>query len=181
MGVVGTPSRVRAYDSFTRADSTTALGRSESGQPWLIQAGTWGVASGKAYNVSGTTIAAAVLEIGVSNAKASVTMDVLDNEQGLMFRYKDQNNFWRLIKSGGSLLLQKRASGATSTVLNIVSASANGDVFTVSGIDAVITVFQNGSEKNSAIDAFNQTETKYGLGCATGAATTRWNDFVVEV
>lgn len=54
------------YDTFTRADSSTAMGTAPTGQTWSSVIGTWGISSNRAYPVTASGTGTAAINSGLN-------------------------------------------------------------------------------------------------------------------
>lgn len=160
------------FDRFNRADSAVSLGSAETGQSWVVNAGTWGISSSQAYLVAATAQATAVVNSGKSDASVEVTL-VGTGDAGLCWRSSDDNNnyVWSTIAA------YKRVAGIY-TQLASFSASASGDVLKVVLAGDVHTIYRNGLQIGQFTDAFNNTATSHGLR-SNSDTTVRFDDFAV--
>jgi len=91
-------SRPTRLDTFTRPNSTTTLGTTETGQAWTAQKGTWGIASDKAYLVSQSggsgTYPVARFDLGsrTQTVEAVISSSEAYLYYGVVFRYSDSSN-----------------------------------------------------------------------------------------
>jgi Concanavalin A-like lectin/glucanases superfamily len=174
-------SDVTITDTFTREDSDTSLGVSDTGQTWTrppLGSAVFGIASNKAKYVSGSGIM--ILDAGTPDVDISVTMDTYAgaNEMALYFRCTDGNNHFRLIRSGTSLLLQRRLSGSTVALASPGGLTfANGDVFRVWCHGPTILCFLNGVQRIKVYDTNLLTVTTHGFGTGTTNTGYRWDNF----
>src|SRR6267142_5975758 len=125
-----------ASDTFTRADSTNNLGTTETGSlTWSSVNGTFGISSNQGYDSSVTTDSIAVVDAGIADFNAYITIVTYDAtnffEQGLYFRVSSTTNWWRIVRSDTHYIVQKMVSGTKTTVYNQVQVLANGDIFKV--------------------------------------------------
>ncbi|MBL7496454.1 DNRLRE domain-containing protein [Frankia sp. CNm7] len=149
-------------DSFTRADSSTLLGATDTGEKWQTQPlpglgnGTWGISGNAAYlaTASGNRNMATVS--AAADGQFSFKMPVAQAGLGLVFRYADPNNYWRVVAqpSAGTWQLVKRVGG----VETVVATSSGGLCCTASDTMTVVTngpniyVQRNGSQILSTND-----------------------------
>jgi hypothetical protein len=107
-------------DRFGREDSALSLGND-----WTAALGTWGIGSGKAYLAVGnppTAFYRAVHDTGLPDGHGIFQWDVTVPEAtpaffGLLIRYQDPDNFFRIFVSGtNALALQKWIDGGVSTI-----------------------------------------------------------------
>lgn len=84
-------------DTFTRADSTTTLGSTETGQAWEVFGGggtVWGISSNQAYRVSGSDGSVARVDTGVTDQTVTATITTDTSFQGLVVRSSSTDNFY---------------------------------------------------------------------------------------
>jgi hypothetical protein len=107
-------------DRFGRDDSATSLG-----DGWSSVLGTWGITGGNAYLAVGnppTAFYRAVHDTGLPDGHGIFQWDVTVPDAtaaffGLLFRYQDADNFFRIFISGtNALALQKWVDGGVSTI-----------------------------------------------------------------
>lgn len=178
------PQDANCLDTFTRADSTTTMGGTETANlVWQKTSGTWGISTNQAYSQSGTTDSYAYIDVGSADIDVSVKITAFTgaNEQGLCFRLVDTNNFYRLLRSTATtLLLQKRTAGSYTTIKSVTKTMANGDVFRVRAYGDSIMCYLNGSLVISTVNSGYNTATKHGFGNGTGNSTARFDDFQIS-
>lgn len=120
-------------DTFTRADSSTSLGTTDTGQTYTIYGGTWGIASNKAKMITAAnlTMCAAVLDTGVVDRTIQADITFAPNffSAGLVARAQDSTNnlFVLITRSGNSfsdthIELFKTVAGTQTSL----AASAEG-------------------------------------------------------
>lgn len=185
-------------DTFTRADSASSLGTATSGQAWTASVGTWGIASNKAYLVSATSNAVALIESGQSDnfmISCDITSTPTDDrfEASLIFRAADSSNFLavNLIDNGGvtAVRLIKRSAGTFTTLkqLNTTLLTPNTlHHLAVAVQDGAITAAINGiCVLGFTLSAGDQTtyesNTKVGIRSTRGGGQddggTRFDNF----
>ena len=186
-------------DSFNRADSTTGLGTTDTGQTWeQIGTGILGIIGGTAYRV--TSNASAVVDFGQADMMVSHKIITLgDYFCGHLARYVDANNCYALQGSGsGGVLSYKvaRTLGGETTIVDgatIPAPIASGDVLAVSykeeGGGTKIRCYKNGvlvGESSTA--GVPSVDTTAGRPMGTKAGLTPYNngnirldDFRIEV
>lgn len=167
-----------ASDTFNRVDSPT-LGTAETSQAWTIgtsSSGTWSIVANQASGSGSNT--SALLDVGTGNVKISVTIGALV-DSGVVFRYKDENNYFRFVRVGtASAYLQKKEHGIMTTIKNIGSAVAVGDVLSVVANGTAIEVFKNGTSLFSTTDSSHLNTTKHGIHELSSGA--KLDDFKIE-
>ena len=148
-------------DSFNRADSTSGLGQTDTGQTWeQIGTGIVGIIGGAAYRASSN--AAAVVDFG--QADMWVTHKVVvpgDYFAGHLARYVDANNNYSLETSSaggtGNVKVTRTAGGTQKAVDGAVIPSiAPGDTIGVSYKEVAggteIKMYKNGTLTMTATD-----------------------------
>lgn len=159
-------------DSFNRPNSTTTLGTTDNGVPWVTQ-GVWGIRSGKAYCVSGTGTLAATAEANAADIKLTVTIGGIEDYAGIGFRIIDDANRLFVNWLGSNLRLYKRVGGTSTLVVSVTGgAPVAGDAITVIAIGTTITVQKNGVTLLTQTVTENATGTRCSLmaGTAGGVA-----------
>ena len=191
MNITGSPTAVAAQtDAFGRADSTTTLGTTDTGQAWSVLSGTWGISSNAAYEPGAVPVTqhAAVIDSGLSDCVVQVTVPVLSGlsgNAGVIFRATDDSNYWRFVIGGATdnnWYFQKKVAGSFSLV-GTGAGRATGDVLKVVLGGNTITVFKNGTQMATTTDSFNSTATKHGLAnssSSSGGTVARFDDFSVR-
>jgi hypothetical protein len=182
MGAVGskptaTPGFATITDTFTRANSTTNIGTTDTGQVWSVQSGSWwGISSNRAYTANSMAYGSVVVESSVSDCTISVLL-VARSDSGLCWRSTDNNNYWSF--SSGFGTVNKRVAG-TFTQVATFSAAAHGDTMSVTVSGNTHTIKKNGITVATFTDSFNSTATKHGL-YANNYADPQWDNFQITV
>lgn len=155
---------VLLQDDFNRADSSTSLGTADVGGTWtLVDGGNLGISGNKAYCPGSPGIA--VLDAGTANFAVQVTITSIGSDSpGIIFRYKDTGNWWRLVSFGGGYYIGKMEASSFSNVQGPLGTVADGDtlkaVVNGTSIKCYINDVQIGTEITSS---FNSTEQKAGI------------------
>lgn len=178
------PTQPQVTDTFTRADSSTTLGSTESGgfAYSVLGSGVYGINTNKAAPISSSTDNPAYIDVGTPDALVSVVVDTFPggaNEQGVYFRIVSTAAWWRFIRSTSSIILQRRVASSNTTVATKSETFANGDIFSVRCWGDTIQCFKNGVRIFSVVDSANNSATKFGFGCGTGSASARFDSFNV--
>jgi hypothetical protein len=176
---------VTITDSFNRADSTSGLGNTETGQAWQTVAGTgstttWGIVSGQAYNIAGQD-SFQVVDSGVSDCTVQVKVTDNTNKQysRLIFRFVDNANYYMLQSNSTNYQLYKKVTGTFTALKTIAVTPAIGDVLKVVLSGSTITPYINGVAQAAATDAFNSTATKHGIGVTNSTTNAKFDDFSI--
>jgi hypothetical protein len=146
-------------DSFTRTDSTTSLGVTDTGQTWVQYVPGFGISNGQAYAPVAAGDMVAVIDSGLSDCTFSVRYAVMGASVGVIVRAADANNLWLISGSG----VFKRTAGVYSGNLLPTSGWATGDTVTVVLSGPTITVYRNGVAFGTVTDAYLQDATRHGI------------------
>lgn len=129
-----------AGDDFNRADSTSGLGTSSSGDTWIDRGGTHHITDGEAH-ADGTN-AKSTIDIGISDYECGLTLTRSGSgEAYLMVRFVDGSNYVRIgATPGGFFFVQRVTGGGVTTLYNggtlldgshRIMARCDGDTITV--------------------------------------------------
>lgn len=162
-------------DTFSRADSTTSLGVTDTGQAWSALVGTWGITGSTGYTTT-TVEGFAAFDSGYSNFSVGLRIPATSGYFGLLFRVVDANNLWLLASDG--LWLR---SGGTWTNKGGMGGWVAGDVMSATVSGSTITAYKNGVQFASLSDATFVTATKVGLYANASPATGRYDDLELAV
>lgn len=160
-------------DTFTRADSATSMGNTEtSGVAWSILRATWGISSHQAYcAVAGATRNHAVIDTGSPDVEISARITAGMSAAGLTVRAQDADNYLTIT---ASTLYRVVANGLTS--LATWSSAVDGDTLTLKTSGNTVTVYVNGVQVAQVTEATYNTNTKHGLR-ASASTVPRFDDF----
>ena len=179
---------VAIIDSFTRADSASSLGNTDTGQTWTPTVGTWGISSNQAYlPTSGAATNFAVLDLGSGSQVVQFTLAGTPVDgMGITFRFQDSSNYWQVFRSSsfGTWNIYKTISGTPTFVSNTGTTDTNaGAIVRVETNGTTINVYVDGNLGANITDSALQTATKVGiLGASTVAGTSaRWDNFSAAV
>lgn len=175
--------KVKVRDSFNRANSTTSLGVSDTGQVWTAIVGTWGINNNKAYDTSVTAQDEfAVVDSGLSDCivKTKVTYDST-GKVGLSFRESDANNVFICFLATGNLFLGRKVAGTWTQLASIVVGVVNGtyDVMIVLK-GSRIQAYLDGAKKIDVTDTNFNAQTKHGIFKNSTSTNERFDEFFVE-
>lgn len=179
-----TPRGNAVLDTFTRADTTSGMGTSNTGQTWNEITGTWGISSNQAYLPSG--VGQAVIDSGKADATIQVTWIAAalgTQRPRLIFRCTDANNYWFIdpVDANTLQLYKNVAGGSTQVGSNATHAWASGDVVKVVTSGNSISVYINGVLAIGPVtDSFNASATSHGIGVISNGASLRFDDFSVQ-
>ena len=199
--IMGSAKRPIVRDSFDRADSAITLGSADTGQAWTKLAGTWGISSNKAYLVSNTGQAVAVIDSGYANLNYTVDITTSPTASrvdcGLVFRATDNSNFlllaieksatantiklWKNDAASFGVLAQDLAAGLAENTLyttNVVLSGNNISIYLNSVL--CLSYVLTGDE----ITKFG-TQTKIGIRVNYGGSAddkgTRFDNLVAYI
>jgi hypothetical protein len=175
-------------DTFSRADSTTALGTADTGQTWVAGVGTYGISGNKAYPVSAGDGDRAVIETGVVGQKVTATVTVgattgTGPSVSLIARATDASNgyLFNLSNNTAQARIFKMVAGAYTVLGGAVTANVvDGDAESLSVKGATITVLKNGVVILTTTDSTFTTGTKAGFRVGASSGTVRYDDFKVQ-
>lgn len=178
-------------DSFNRADDAATLGNADSGQTWVPDDSgggffsVWGISGNRAYapGPAPDHQTQAYVETGKSDGTVAVKIAVYGGDDGIIFRYRDVNNYLlaTVVSGGTERIIYERVAFAFAA-LDVSSGLSfgDGDVLGVVMSGTSIITTKNGSPFGTPITTSRfQTETKHGIRTYTGATgtTTRFDDF----
>jgi len=163
-------------DRFNRTGSS--LGTADVGGTWVVAGGgTFNIFGNFAHYVTGGTDSQATLDAGTADVTAQVSC-ITNQDDGLVFRFSDTNNFWVAILASNIVYLYKRVAGTYSLVNSAsVSTALGRSSLTICASGDNISVFFNFVSLFSTTDSFNNTATKCGLRSTT--SDTLWDNFLV--
>lgn len=174
-------SNIDITDDFDRANSTTTLGSTTTGQTWTYPRGIWGISSNSAYSADGCPAPGfAVVESGTPYGDVQVTIPVNNQDARIVFRYVDINNYFLAEHVGdGRYVIKKVINGASTTISQTEAAlAANGDVVKINLDGGTIKLYINSVLKITLSD-FSLFGTKHGLANWCNAAL-RFDNFSVK-
>jgi len=140
-------------DSFTRANSTTSAGTTDTGQAWSPLVGTWGIASNRVYCVSDANGDILSVDTGITNSTISAIFNCQTSGANqrffnLMFHGLDATNFLFARISGSSLQLYKNAAGVLTQLAAVaITPPADGVDFVLRAtcIDNLVSLYVDGA------------------------------------
>lgn len=173
----------KVLDTFTRANSTNNLGSTSFGNlSWSVITGTAGVTSNQGYFSTNTADSIVVVDAGTPNVEAAISFTTYADEPALYFRVLDTRNWWRVVRSTTSLILQKMVDNVKTSIKTVSFTPVAGDQVKVrlSGDD--IKVFLNDALRITHVSADNNSNTKHGFGGASGTnqSSNRYDDFELK-
>lgn len=178
----GSGSSIIVSDTFTRADSATTLGSADTGHAWTAYAGTWGISTNRAYQAAFGTDAPVAVDSGRADCTVRVTLAVIQGitaAVGLTFRLSDASNWFRLVMSSDSLVLQKNTAGSLTVVTSVAVTRVDGMKLKVILAGSGISCYADDVLKFTVSDSHNATATRHGLNVHSNNVA-RLDDFFVE-
>lgn len=156
-------------DNFTRADSTTALGRTEGTGwfPWgnLHAGANLGISTNRAYSPTGS--GRAFLQPGRYDKTSYQATVVAGNTSNhfISFRVQADSDWWRFgyDSSLGAIALQSFDSSVLTTTVNTGIAAALNDVYRVELDGDDIRCYVNGTLRASTTSSVRNTNASCGL------------------
>ena len=167
------PIQILWGDTFNRPDDATGLGTATSGGTYTqVSADRIGISSNRAYNTNSNNCRAHA-DLGRPNFSAALAVHTPGSQFYLMFRFTDNNNYWRLgvTSIGGTLALQRIGGGAVQSTQQVGPVVVAGDVIAVNCVQNSIEIVYNGAIVATALDTFNSSATRVGIQ-ASGAVTS---------
>lgn len=183
-------STVLISDDFNRADSATTLGSTDNyaggtTATWAISgasSGNWGISSNQAYTPTAFSEARALVTSNADNIRVST--DVVVNgaaSTGLVLRYQDGSNYFRLYAIYGQLYLERKTAGSWTTITAPVISGGLSFPCTISAEITGTTIkgFYNGVQQFSVTDSSFQTANTHGMLNHSSTAA-RLDNFKIE-
>jgi hypothetical protein len=188
-------SKLIAADDFTRADNSSSLGSTSTGNlAWTAHGGTWGITSNNGYM---SAPAAGTMQENIASFDVGVSDFAIEWTHGTYiagptyqaFRVVDNDNYiivssnsvsthtmYISVKQAGSYV----GSGTISNTTPIVA----GSVIRVECVGPAIHLFLDGVYKGTRNTSIHQTATRVGLGAYSANGTgyggnARWNSLKV--
>jgi hypothetical protein len=156
VNIVGPDAPV--HDAFDRPDGS--LGKTPTGQAWKVDSGSWGVRGQEAVLNSPPTAAAniATVDIGRTAGWVQVTATTAPDGVGVVFRYQDPKNYWRIVAVPGYGTfnvfkvingVETRVGATGLTTVNTIDVGANKV-----GVNVNIGIRMRGEDFTFFIDGF---------------------------
>jgi len=176
-------------DTFTRANSTTALGTADTGQLWTLVGGPiFGISSGQVYSPNATSNERAFVDAEVSDCTVQVKIAAIaaGGSCGLFLRSAADG------LTGFNLSLNaifRYTAPSTNTQLAAFSQTlVAGDTMRAKMSGPTITIYRDAGSTGTFVqvaqvtDTTNQTATRHGLRSSSNAAlANRMDDFKVTI
>lgn len=163
------------HDGFRRA----ALGSMDTAQPWAVANGAPTANAGGYMNGPGSGLPGdqAVHDFGLADGYAEVRLvagSAATGGGGLVIRWTDVNNFWRVIfprlTSGDAYYVQKCVAGGYSTPVIVSGDASLGDRLGCLFVGSRLRLFVNDRERGAVTDAHNLNATRHGVMTQADAA-----------
>lgn len=173
-----------AIDTFDRADDPSSLGQAGSGQRWESVNGTWGIRDDAALTRGGAGDEPflAVIPQGTGNGLTEVTMTVVEQGAGLVFRYLDARNYWSVTANPGvgSWSVNRVIDGESELVGEALGPTNDGVTISTTQDGSTVRVLLEGEEKLSLTDAALGEQLQGGIiAASTTTGQARWDRFLV--
>jgi hypothetical protein len=129
VGATPAASSIVVTDSFNRPDALT-LGTTDTGQPWAVASGLWGISANQAYErtVGADVIGVVTIDVGTRDGEVSARTFGAAFFLGIGARILDAYNGFFLVRQGSEIGLQRRLPG--------VFEGVGGPAFVLSSTDA---------------------------------------------
>lgn len=151
-------------DRFRRADAG-AIGTMDSGQTWTA-VGAWGILSNQAY-ISSASNAKLTYNLGIADFYSEVEFPAISGgvseEQWMLFRVVDNNNFLRFGVRGGGQICAQKVSGGSATDFALCGLYVLGDRLCVWANGSTMWFGLNGQRRYKVTDSTHSTATTVGL------------------
>lgn len=174
-------------DSFNRANSTSSLGDTDTGETWEILSGIFGINTNAAYHTSAGDNDIAVVDTTITNLMITGIFSAISttNAVGLVARVTDINNFYLCdIGTSGQVVFYKRVAGEYSWIGENLSAGyANGESIEFKVIGNVLTAAIDGTTVLTINDSSLPTGTKAGfrINQVLSPTVPRLNSIAIDV
>jgi peptidoglycan/LPS O-acetylase OafA/YrhL len=175
----------RVIDTFDRADSPDALGSAGTGQAWEVLSGTWGIRDNSAVLTEpggGSGPRLAVVPRGNGAGLTEVTMTVVEEGAGLVFRYRDPQNYWSVTANPGvgSWSATRVLDGEPELVGELAAPTDDGTTISVTQNETTVRFLVEGEEYLTINDGALADQLQGGLiVAATSTGQARWDRFLV--
>ena len=171
------------HDEFDRSDAPT-LGVTPTGERWRAVSATWVIRDRQAAVRSRAGRSQiATLDLTSANGTLQASLLVVPQGAGIVFRYRDERNYWKLEASPGFATwdVTKVVAGKATRLgnLGLVSAEA-GTTVSVRMRGKALTFFVNGRRARSLTDGSLMHDHIAGMIAPAGKSAThaRWSQFL---
>lgn len=171
-------------DTFDRSDDPSDLGSAGTGQDWETVAGTWGIDDDSAVTSGGEgpRPSLAVVPEGTGDGLTEVTMTVVEEGAGLVFRYLDPENYWSVTANPGvgSWSVNRVIDGETEAVGEAPGPTEDGITVSVTQDGSTVRILLEGDEYLSFTDGALSEQLQGGIIASAGTTgDARWDRFLV--
>lgn len=166
-------------DTFTRANNTTSMGITNTGQAWRDESGDWGIISNTAYVATPTGDDGATVQSGTNNVEVSAIIANVDGAFGVTARAIDANNYIVWYYESGSLAFWTRVGGSWSLLDSVAATVVNGDRIMLKTNSSTLTGYHNGTQVLSVTNSSLFSATRCGL-YSYGSGNIRFDNFCVK-
>lgn len=173
-------------DNFQRADSTTSIGTTTTGQAWVPARGTWGISSNKGYSVTGADDDLLLVDSARADQKVTATFSSINsNEWGMGVVVRSDSTgancyLATVAHSTGKIDIYKKVNGGGYAQIGTVTlGQLTSDTIVMTVIGSTIRVAANGATALTVSDTSIANLTYVGFRHAT-ATWTRLVSFAVE-
>jgi hypothetical protein len=171
-------------DTFDRANDPASLGDAGEGGTWEPVSGTWGIRDDAAATAGGQGDGPFIAAVpgGRGDGLTEVTMTVVEEGAGLIFRYLDPQNYWAITANPGvgTWTVTRVIDGTSEPVGDLAGPTADDTTISVEQKGTNLRFLLDGTEYLAVTDGALADELAGGLiadGTTQGAA--RWNRFLV--
>jgi len=171
-------------DSFSRDDSSDGLGTTETGEQWQTVNGSWQLVDGLAAagEGGGGRPSIVVVRGGQAERLTEATAVNVEEGAGLVFRYRDADNFWSLTASpgNGTWIATRVVDGQPTVVAEIPATTADGTTVTVAQRGPELQILVEGVEAIRVTDPALVSQRSSGLiAPGDGDGSARFDRFYV--
>lgn len=173
-------------DTFTAANGTNLNGRTtETGsKTWTVGNGVFDINTNKVRPTTVSGSAYATLDAGAANIDMSVDVTIgATTVDGLLFRFVDGANYWRvdLVTGTDRLHLIRSTAGAEDGSISGAVSLDVGNTYTIRVVTSgtSISAYVNGVLIASTTNSTHQTATKHGI--IAGSTNTRFDNLSITV
>lgn len=165
-------------DAFNRANSTTTLGTTETGQVWQSYgvSNVWGIQSNAAYPVTYVWDQPIYVDAGVSdNVALQIRINTFHSQQQIMWRIMDGNENYFIIQGNS---VNSSVGGGYNNLGTISPGLVSGDVIRIEITGEKHVILVNNVPRLTFYNSLFISGTKFGF--STNSATSRFDDFLIE-
>jgi hypothetical protein len=171
-------------DTFDRADNPDSLGDAGEGGTWEPVAGTWGTREDAAVTSGGSGDGPflAVVPDGNGDGLTEVTMTVVEEGAGLVFRFLDAANYWSITANPGvgTWSVNRVIDGESELVGELAGPTGDNTTLSVEQKGSALRFLLDGQEYLAVTDGALADQLQGGIIAAgTTNGEARWNRFLV--